>query len=135
MIEYLVNEEVIVLPEQIRTALLARIEDGPLELPLLPSIVWEVMELTASDDVDTRKLSALIHRDPALASHILRVANSPAYMPSMPIVSLQQAVSRLGASTLGEIAFAITMQNRVFDVVGYEHDVRALWNHAVGTGA
>jgi putative nucleotidyltransferase with HDIG domain len=135
MIEHLANEEVIVLPEQIRTALLARIEDRHLELPLLPTIVWEVMELTSSDDVDTRKLSALIHRDPALASHILRVANSPAYMPRMPIVSLQQAVSRLGAATLGEIAFAISIQSRVFDVAGYEHEIRTLWHHAVGTGA
>jgi len=135
MIEHLVNEEVIVLPEQIRTALLARIEDGHMELPLLPNIVWEVMELTASDDVDTRKLSTLIHRDPALASHILRVANSPAYMPRMPIVSLQQAVSRLGAATLGEIVFAISIQSRVFDVAGYEQEIRALWHHAVGTGA
>ena len=135
MIEHLANEEVIVLPEQIRTALLARIEDRHLELPLLPTIVWEVMELTSSDDVDTRKLSALIHRDQALASHILRVANSPAYMPRMPIVSLQQAVSRLGAATLGEIAFAISIQSRVFDVAGYEHEIRALWHHAVGTGA
>jgi putative nucleotidyltransferase with HDIG domain len=135
MIEHLANEEVIVLPEQIRTALLARIEDRHLELPLLPNIVWEVMELTSSDDVDTRKLSALIHRDQALASHILRVANSPAYMPRMPIVSLQQAVSRLGAATLGEIAFAISIQSRVFDVAGYEHEIRTLWHHAVGTGA
>jgi putative nucleotidyltransferase with HDIG domain len=135
MIEHLANEEVIVLPEQIRTALLARIEDRHLELPLLPTIVWEVMELTSSDDVDTRKLSALIHRDQALASHILRVANSPAYMPRMPIVSLQQAVSRLGAATLGEIAFAISIQSRVFDVAGYEHEIRTLWHHAVGTGA
>jgi putative nucleotidyltransferase with HDIG domain len=135
MIEHLVNEEVIVLPEQIRTALLTRIEGGHLELPLLPTIVWEVMEITASDDVDTHKLSELIHRDQALASHILRVANSPAYMPRLPIVSLQQAVSRLGASTLGEIAFAITLQSRVFDVPGYEHEVRTLWQHAVGTGA
>ena len=135
MIEHLANEEVIVLPEQIRTALLTRIEDRHLELPLLPTIVWEVLELTSSDDVDTRKLSALIHRDPALASHILRVANSPAYMPRMPIVSLQQAVSRLGAATLGEIAFAISIQSRVFDVAGYEHEIRDLWHHAVGTGA
>jgi putative nucleotidyltransferase with HDIG domain len=135
MIEGLVNEEAIVLPEKIRADLLARIESGHLELPLLPNIVWEVMELTASDDVDARKLSELIHRDQALASHILRVANSPAYMPRMPIVSLHQAVSRLGVSVLGEIAFAISLQTRVFDVEGYEHEIRVLWNHAVGTAA
>jgi putative nucleotidyltransferase with HDIG domain len=135
MLESLVNEETMVLPDKMRVELLARIEGGNLELPLLPNIVWEVMELTAADDVDARKLSELIHRDQALASHILRVANSPAYMPRMPIVSLHQAVSRLGTSVLGEIAFAVSLQSRVFDVQGYEHEIQALWGHAVGAGA
>jgi putative nucleotidyltransferase with HDIG domain len=135
MIESLVNDETIVLPEKLRTDLLTRLQSGELELPLLPNIVWEVMELTASDDVDARKLSELIHRDQALAGHILRVANSPAYMPRMPIVSLHQAVSRLGTAVLGEIAFTVSLQSRVFDVEGYEQEIQTLWSHAVGTGA
>jgi putative nucleotidyltransferase with HDIG domain len=36
---------------------------------------------------------------------------------------------------LGEIAFAVSLQSRVFDVEGYEHEIRELWNHAVGAGA
>jgi putative nucleotidyltransferase with HDIG domain len=123
------------VPERLQAALLTRIETGDIELPLLPDVVWQVMDMSASDDTDARKLSELIHRDQALAGHILRVANSPAYMPRMPILSLQQAISRLGIVQLAEIAFAISVQTRVFEVPGYEQEVRSLWQHSVGTAA
>lgn len=123
------------VPERLQAALLARIEAGDIELPLLPDVVWQIMDMSAADDTDARKLSDLIHRDQALAGHILRVANSPAYMPRMPILSLQQVVSRLGMAQLAEIAFAISLQTRVFEVPGYEREVRSLWQHAMGTAA
>jgi putative nucleotidyltransferase with HDIG domain len=133
MIEQMYQEAATAVSDQIQAELLAYIEAGRLELPLLPAVVWEVIELTATDNADARKLSALIHRDQSLAGHVLRVANSPAYKSIMPIVSLQQAISRLGITTLGEIAFAISLQARVFEVPGYEADLRMLWQHAVGS--
>ncbi|GIX48633.1 MAG: hypothetical protein KatS3mg131_2844 [Candidatus Tectimicrobiota bacterium] len=128
-------QEVAALPAEVRTALLRRLEGEELELPLLPDVVWEVLELSTADETDARKLATLIHRDQALAGHVLRVANSPAYLPRMPIVSLQQAVSRLGIAQLCEIVFAVALQSRVFDVPGYECELRALWRHAVGAAA
>lgn len=133
--ESILNDETAVLSESLHVELLQYIENGDLELPLLPSVVWQVMEMSTADDVDARKLSELIHSDQALAGHLLRIANSPAYMPRMPIVSLQQAVSRLGTTVLGEIAFSVSLQSRVFDVKGYEDELRTLWQHAVGTAA
>jgi putative nucleotidyltransferase with HDIG domain len=134
MAEGILHNETAVLSQEPQAEVLERLLSSKLELPLLPTVVWEVMELTAADDVDIRRLSELIHRDQALAGHV-RVANSPAYMARMPIVSLQQAVSRLGTRALGEIAFAVSLQSRVFDVPGYEDEVRNLWGHAVGAAA
>jgi putative nucleotidyltransferase with HDIG domain len=135
MAEGILHNETAVLSQEPQAEVLERLLSSKLELPLLPTVVWEVMELTAADDVDIRRLSELIHRDQALAGHVLRVANSPAYMARMPIVSLQQAVSRLGTRALGEIAFAVSLQSRVFDVPGYEDEARNLWGHAVGAAA
>jgi putative nucleotidyltransferase with HDIG domain len=135
MTESMTNTMVAMLPDKLQADLLARIAGGELELPLLPSAVWEVMAFCASPDVDARKLSELIHRDQALAGHVLRISNSSAYMPRIPIVSLQQAISRLGTTALSEIAFAVSLHSRVFDVPGYEAVVRTLWQHAVGAAA
>jgi putative nucleotidyltransferase with HDIG domain len=66
---------------------------------------------------------------------VLRIANSPAYMPRMPIVSLQQAVARLGFGVVTEIAFAASVQGGVFRVPGYEPVLQELWRHALASGA
>jgi putative nucleotidyltransferase with HDIG domain len=134
MIAQMSQEVATAVPDELQADLLTYIESR-LEIPMLPAVVWEVVALTASNDADARRLSAILHRDQALASHVLRVANSPAYKPIMPIVSLQQAVSRLGITTLGEIAFAVSLQSRIFDAPGYEAEIRLLWQHAVATAA
>lgn len=122
------------LPEPFRAGLEARITSGKLHLPLLPDVVMEVLNLSNSDDADARKLAGILHRDQTMAGHVLRVANSPAYKPSMPIVSLTQAVNRLGMKLLCEIAYTVSLQNQAFRVVGYEREVKMLWRHAVSTG-
>ena len=135
MADQVVPTEQTMVPEELHAALQERLATGTLDVPMLPDVVLQIMNLTFSERTDTRQLADLIHRDQALASHILRVANSPAYKPQTPIVSLQQAITRLGMKQLSEIAFAVSIQSRVFEAPGYEHEVRQLWRHAVGTAA
>jgi putative nucleotidyltransferase with HDIG domain len=111
-----------------------RLDAGTIALPLLPQVANQVLALTSQPRVDALQLSNLIHRDPALAGQVLRIANSPAYMPSMPIVSLQQAVARLGMETVTEIVLAASMQSGTFKVAGYEGALKRLWRHGVASG-
>ena len=106
--------------DPLRAAVAHRLATGQLSLPMLPRVASQVVALVGSPTTDANRLSELIHRDPALAGQVLRIANSPAYMPRMPIVSLQQAVSRLGLNVVSEIAFAASLQSGVFRVPGYE---------------
>ena len=53
--------------------------------------------------------------------------------PPTPIVSLPQAVSRLGMAKVREIALAISMRTRVFDVKGYARELAVLFRHALAT--
>src|SRR5882672_9489984 len=119
----------------IRAAVAERLATGTFDVPMLPQVASQVGMLASSTDADAARLSALIHRDPVLAGHVLRIANSPAYMPRMPIVSLQQAVARLGLQTVAEIAFAASIQGGVFKVPGYEAVLLRLWRHALTSGA
>lgn len=115
--------------------LLERMESGALELPLLPDATARVLDAVRDDQCDARRLADTIQRDQALAGHVLRVANSAGYRPSQPIVSLSQAVSRLGFQTLGEIAMAVTLKGRVFKAARFEKPVRELWRHSAAAGA
>jgi putative nucleotidyltransferase with HDIG domain len=121
--------------DPLRLAVADRLAGGDLRLPLLPRVASQVVALVGSAKTDANRLAELIHRDPALAGHVLRIANSPAYMPRMPIVSLQQAVSRLGFNVVAEIAFAASVQGGVFRVPGYEAVLLQLWRHALTSGA
>jgi putative nucleotidyltransferase with HDIG domain len=127
------DTDVVSLPEKIQAQLLALLEANELELPLLPNVAWELMELCETEDVDAQRITNIILPDQALASHILRIANSPAYRPTMPIISLPRAVSRLGTRQLCEIAIAVAVRSRLFAVPGYEYELLLLWDHALGT--
>jgi len=123
------------MPEQVEQALIERIDKDRIELPVLPQVAGRVMALTNDPSADAARLSALIHQDQALAAHILRVANSPAYMPRTPIVSLQHAVAMLGVNQLSEIAVTISLKSGAIHVPGYETDIQQLWRHALASGA
>ncbi|MBI5672469.1 MAG: HDOD domain-containing protein [Nitrospirae bacterium] len=121
--------------EQLEQALVQKIKAGDVELPLLPQAASQVMALASDPSADAAKLSALIHQDQALAAHVLRIANSPAYMPRSPVVSLQHAVAMLGITLLSEIAFTASLKTGAFKVPGYEDDVKQLWRHSLASGA
>ncbi len=121
------------LPAAIKSRLETRLFSGEIELPFLPATAAEVMATCRNDDSDARKIADLMQRDQSLAAHVLRVSNSAAYAPKEPIVSLQQAVSRLGTSTVCEIAIAVSLKGRVFDVPGWRVKVRELWIHSAAT--
>ena len=120
--------------EGLRDAFRQCLETGTLDLPILPEAAGAVMRTASDGETDARKLSDLIHRDPSLAGHVLRLANSSLYMPPTPIVSLQQAVSRLGMKTIREIALAVTCESRVFQVRGFEAEMRGFFRHSYAAG-
>lgn len=123
-----------VVHDHIATAVTDRVARGAYKVPLLPQVASQVVSLAASANVDAAKLSALIHRDPSLAGQVLRIANSAAYAPRMAIVSLQQAVARLGLGVISEIAFAASLQSGIFKVPGHEADLKAIWRHSLASG-
>jgi putative nucleotidyltransferase with HDIG domain len=117
----------------LRAELERRLEAGSLELPLLPGVAMEVTSAAAREDTDARLLADILKRDPAMAAHVLRVVNSPAYSPRAQIVSLQQAVGRVGSAKIREIALIIACRTGVFKVKGYEAEVDQVFKHSVAT--
>jgi HD-like signal output (HDOD) protein len=118
-----------------RQALADNIERGDLKLPLLPQVVGEVLALTSNPDVDIREFAALIHRDQALAGHVLRIANSAAFGGGEIIVSLQQAITRLGLKLLSEITVAVSLKGEIFCAPEFSREAKRIWRHALASGA
>jgi HD-like signal output (HDOD) protein len=113
-------------------ALLGRINAASPNLPPRPEVVAEIMTLMQDPRADSMRLARLVHGDPALAAHVLRVANSPAWRGRARIVTLQQAVARLGMGALQEIVLSAAIAG-VYQVKGHEDVASNVWRHAIGT--
>lgn len=121
-----------------RSRLQARLADrlaaGALDLPLFPETASRVLSTCEDPDCDAQRLGGLLESDPTLAGNVLRVANSAAYAPAEPILTLPQAVSRLGFGAVCSIATALALQGEVFAVDGHEQRLARMWKHATLTG-
>ncbi|KZX74824.1 hypothetical protein A3715_08670 [Oleiphilus sp. HI0009] len=84
--------------------ILKLLRKGAVDVPLFPKIATDVMRLAKSPDTDAATLADLIQRHTTLAGHVIRVANSPLYTPNASMVSLQQAIARLGLNAICEIS-------------------------------
>ncbi len=120
---------------RLRAELAALVEYEELELPLLPGAASQVLERCSSNSCDARELSDTIQNDVALAGHVLRVASSALWAPSEPIVSLVQAISRLGFDTVRDIAVGVASRARVFTVPCFERLTAQIWRHSVLTAS
>ncbi len=121
------------LPQALRGFLEERIASKRLELPMLPDISFQIVNLCRSEDADAAQLTELLHRDQSLAGNVLRIANSPLAGSQEAIVSLQQAVSRLGLTKVREVALAASMHGLVFDCGARKHLISELWVHCLTT--
>jgi len=120
------------LPDELRSALRSRIA-GELQLPLLPATAARIMAACHDERAKVADLANLVLQDASLAAYVLRTANSAAYAARIPILSLPQAIGRVGLGTVSNIAVAVALKERVFSVPGSEARLSSLWRHAVVT--
>ncbi len=80
------------------------LEQAAEKLEPLPAAAVQLAALVAQPDTGPDEISAILGTDPALAAHVLREANSAFSASQTPIGSLHQAVVRIGAARVLEVA-------------------------------
>jgi len=109
------------------------INTGGVEVPMLPEVANKALLLAQNPDSDASEMASLIQSDQSLAGHVMRIANSVAYTPMSNLVSLQQAIARLGMAVISEIALTAAIGAKMFNTPGYEDYVAGIWRHALAT--
>lgn len=109
------------------------ISSEQIEIPMLPSTAQKVLMMAQSADGDAAQMAKLIEGDQSLAGHVMRIANSAAYTPMANLVSLQQAIARLGMGVITEIALAASVGTKLFHTPGFESYVSDIWKEALAT--
>lgn len=101
-------------------------------LPPLPAVALRVIRLAHDPRSSAADLAMAVSSDPALAARVLRIANSPLYRARREIVSVQEALVRLGFVQARNIAVSSAIAG------AYAPDVRnalfridEFWRHSL----
>lgn len=103
-------------------------------IPSLPDVVNDIILSLNDENANIESLTNKIMMDPALATRILKIANSPFYGLSGKISSLKEACIVLGAYSIKNLAVAVGVVNKM-NKSGKAINTTKLWEHSVGTGA
>lgn len=95
-------------------------------------VARHVIEYVANPNFEVGRLQEIMEQDPALATKILRLANSAAFRPREPCGSIAQAIMVLGSRTLSELATSLSMMATFSDLRGLGRTIR---DHCASTGA
>ncbi len=112
--------------------LLAALEERRLRLPVVPATLGRIMDLMGEAEVDLGELTYAVEMDPPLAAKVVGLANSAVLRGSEPVLSVHEALMRMGVAEARNLVVAVTMRSGVFDLPDPERG-RALWEHAVTT--
>ena len=95
-------------------------------------VARRVLAQVNDKDFEVGRLQEIIEQDPALATKVLRLANSAAFRPREACASIKQAIMVLGSRTLSEVATSLSMMSMFADMSGVGRMVR---DHCASTGA
>ena len=89
------------------------------DLPPLPHVASQALNLIEDPDVTAGKLTELLGGDTALAARVLKIANSAMFSRQREITTINQAIMIIGFKTLKGIIVAATLRqlNRKFGEV------------------
>jgi putative nucleotidyltransferase with HDIG domain len=95
-------------------------------------VARRVLDCVADPDFEVGRLREIMEQDPALATKVLRLANSAAFRPREPCASIRQAIVVLGSRVVSELATSLSMMSMFSDLSGVGRMVR---DHCAATGA
>ncbi len=107
--------------------------DRASELHALPVVVFEAQQLIQDSRTNAQDLADLLSKDPAIASRILKVANSAFYGFQKRIGNLAQAIVVLGFQALKNLTLTVGVIDSFRVGSGDDFDYPTFWAHSVAT--
>jgi len=101
------------------------------QLPSLPAVVTQLMDLMQRQDVSLEQVSTTLSLDQALSARVLQLANSPFYGVSGRVHSIRDGVSILGLRQLGTLVLAAVLSAQFEHLHGRALRLDEFWRHAI----
>ncbi|MFC1537557.1 HDOD domain-containing protein [Gemmatimonadota bacterium] len=104
-------------------------------VPPVPVVAIKLAKLLGNPEISVGKLIEAIKYDPGLTAKAIKMANSASFTSLEPVVSLKDALVRLGNQQVLQLVVATSLRpNLDKPVEGYCLDSGDLWKHCVAVG-
>jgi HD-like signal output (HDOD) protein len=118
-----------IIPETVRKLLASQ----PIELPIFHPVALKLQRMLSDFDFTVDEVAMVANEDQALASQMLKMANSPMYMGRTKVATIREVVIRLGAQQVINIAIAASQAAaHTSDNPVLNRYMKALWQHSHG---
>ena len=103
-------------------ALQDKIRNCP-QLPSVPTIAVEVLELARDPSTDMKKLAGVIERDPALSGRVLKTVNSSFYGRNQKVTTIEQALVVMGLQSVKTLVLGFSLVDGLMksETGGFDH--------------
>ena len=120
------------IPEPLRSPIESLFRGENLKLPVLSASISKLLNTYNSDTPDMEVIAKLVSTDQSLAAHVLRISNSSAYAPVNELVTIDDAVRRLGIRAIGDMAIGHMVLNGL--AIRENLVLKKLWRQAAVSG-
>jgi len=105
------------------------------DLPPMPQVISKAQEVMANPTSGIKELTQVIETDQAIASRMVKLANSAYYGLSGKVATVQKATTMLGQQTLREVLMTAGYAKLLDKTLnGYGYASGDLWRHAMAVG-
>lgn len=109
----------------------ARLNSGAMSVPVFHAVALRLQQVLARADFNIDDVHQLINADPGLASQVLRASNSAFYSGLSKVNTVREAIVRLGAREVANLAMLTTQQDLYrSDDTTYNALMQTLWKHS-----
>ncbi len=102
-----------------------------IRLPTMPEAIVKIEEVLRHPDAAVSAVADCISAEPAIATKLVGIANSPFYAGGRRITSIEGAIGRLGMNETKIVVQAMAFGSRLFRVPGWEKQAELLYRHAL----
>ncbi len=103
------------------------------DLPTLPAIHTQIVELSSSDTTSASDLQKVIEVDPVLATKLLKLVNSAFYGFPVEIATIERAVMIIGFKGVVQLALSTAFVDLFADEDESGFDYEDFWKHSIAT--
>ncbi|MEZ6062783.1 MAG: diguanylate cyclase [Planctomycetaceae bacterium] len=101
--------------------------NSAMRLPSLPTVAIEILKIFDDPNADARRISEIVEADPAIASKVLKAANSPKYSARGEISDVRRAVTMMGKNNVTPLVLSFSLSSESMVSAAHAEYFKQFW--------